>query len=692
MKLRLIDSLKKFLSLAAQRQDIVLVIMLLIAVIMIIIPLPTALVDGLITINLAFSIILLIVALYLREPLEFSSFPALLLITTLYRLALTISTSRLILLQHDAGEIVYTFGQFAVAGNLAVGIVVFSIITIVQFIVITKGSERVAEVSARFSLDGMPGKQMSIDGDMRAGIIDANEARRQRRMVQKESQLYGAMDGAMKFVKGDAIASIIVTLVNILGGITVGVLVHDMSAGEAVSTYGILSIGDGLISQIPSLLISITAGIIVTRVPGEQNKNLPSELTEQLGKHPQALLLSSAVLAIFAFIPGFPTFDFLLLASCIFFITWRYSKKRKAHSNTNLSSSGQHAHAHTEYTMAPGATPLKIVLAENLYQQEQETLSYKLDVMRQQKFEQLGIPLSDIQIEVNKSLPANTLRILLYHAPIIDIKVPHQLALVDTRAMKIGQAVQTQVLPINGVTLQWVEQSAHDALAMMGITTYIGDACIVHCTALVIDRYANEFIGVQETRFLMDAMEKRYGELVKELQRQLSIGKVSNVLQRLAEENISIRDLRSIFEAMIEWAPKEKDLVMLTEYARLSLRRHIIEQYRYGQDCIQGWMIGATIENMVRQSIRQTSAGSYSTLDQTQNQAILQKIIASVAPYEKQPYVLLATMDVRRFIRKLIERELFHVPVLSYQEIGDTTQLKILGNVELMNENVQYAA
>lgn len=692
MKLRLITSLKNFLSLAAQRQDIVLVIMLLIAVIMIIIPLPTALVDGLITINLAFSIILLIVALYLREPLEFSSFPALLLITTLYRLALTISTSRLILLQHDAGEIVYTFGQFAVAGNLAVGIVVFSIITIVQFIVITKGSERVAEVSARFSLDGMPGKQMSIDGDMRAGIIDANEARRQRRMVQKESQLYGAMDGAMKFVKGDAIASIIVTLVNILGGITVGVLIHDMSAGEAVSTYGILSIGDGLISQIPSLLISITAGIIVTRVPGEQNKNLPSELTEQLGKHPQALLLSSVVLAIFAFIPGFPTFDFLLLAGCIFFITWWHSKKRKAHANASLSSSDQEAQANTEYTMAPGATPLKVILAENLYQQVQETLSHKLDMMRQQKFEQLGIPLSDIQIEVNKNLPDNTLRILLYHAPIIDIKVPSHLALVDTRAIKIGQPTQIQVLPIHGVTLQWVEQSAHDALAMMGVKTYIGDACIVHCVALVIDRYANEFIGVQETRFLMDAMEKRYGELVKELQRQLSVGKVSNVLQRLAEENISIRDLRSIFEAMIEWAPKEKDLVMLTEYARLSLRRHIIEQYRYGQDCIQGWMIGATIENMVRQSIRQTSAGSYSTLDQTQNQAILEQIISSVAHHEKQTYVLLATMDVRRFIRKLIERELFHIPVLSYQEIGDTTQLKILGNVELMNENAQYAA
>lgn len=272
--------LTHWLSLAAVRQDIVLAVLLLLAVFMMIVPLPTALVDLLIAINLTISIVLLMIALYIREPLEFSTFPAVLLITTLFRLALTISTTRLILLQADAGEIVYTFGNFAVGGNLGVGLIVFMIITIVQFIVITKGSERVAEVGARFSLDAMPGKQMSIDGDMRAGIIDANEARRQRGLVQKESQLYGAMDGAMKFVKGDAIAGIIIILVNILGGTAVGVFIHGMSASTAMSTYAILSIGDGLISQIPALLISITAGIIVTRVPGEQRKNLASDLSE----------------------------------------------------------------------------------------------------------------------------------------------------------------------------------------------------------------------------------------------------------------------------------------------------------------------------------------------------------------------------------------------------------------------------
>jgi type III secretion protein V len=252
--------LQKWLLIIAARQDIMLAAMLLLAVFMMIIPLPTWLVDFMIALNLTISVILLMMALYIRNPLEFATFPSVLLITTLYRLALTISTTRLILLQADAGQIVYTFGQFAVGGNLGVGLIVFVIITIVQFIVITKGSERVAEVGARFSLDAMPGKQMSIDGDMRAGTIDAEEARRLRGLVQKESQLYGAMDGAMKFVKGDSIAGIIIILVNIFGGTAIGIMSHGMSASEAMSTYAILSIGDGLVSQIPALLISITAG------------------------------------------------------------------------------------------------------------------------------------------------------------------------------------------------------------------------------------------------------------------------------------------------------------------------------------------------------------------------------------------------------------------------------------------------
>ncbi|MCC7005727.1 MAG: EscV/YscV/HrcV family type III secretion system export apparatus protein [Ottowia sp.] len=677
--------LSKLLALATQRQDVILAVLLLVAVLMMIVPLPTPLVDVLIAINLSFSIVLLMVAIYLRDPLEFSAFPSALLITTLYRLALTISTSRLILLQHDAGEIVYAFGQFAVSGNLVVGIIIFSIITIVQFIVITKGSERVAEVGARFSLDGMPGKQMSIDGDMRAGIIDANEARRQRRLVQKESQLYGAMDGAMKFVKGDAIASIIVIIVNLLGGITIGVFMQNMSAGDAAMLYGVLSIGDGLIAQIPSLLISVTAGIIVTRVPGEQRKNLAKELGEQVGAHPQALTITATVLLIFAVIPGFPTLVFLLLAGLIFAGLWwgRYQLRQAGGGVVQTKTQTESGEADSKggtITMDPGATPLRLVLAQNIYRGAK--LSSKLDEMRQKKFEQLGIPLPEIQLETSTTLSNGTLRILLYHELVSTVVFPEGLALVDSSATKIPQAVHTETLAMNGTTLQWVERADIATLAVMGVATYQDEASIAHCVSLAIDRYAAEFIGVQETRFLMDAMESRYSELVKELQRQLPIGKIANVLQRLVEENISIRDLRAIFEALIEWAPKEKDLVMLTEYARLGLRRHIIERNRHGQPWIRCWMLGDAIENTVRESIRQTSVGTYSSLEPTQNQAILKQIRMAIESADSQYCVVLATMDVRRFVRKIIERELFNIPVLSYQEVGEEAQLKVLGNID----------
>lgn len=311
------SALTRGLMMIAARQDVFLAVMLLVAIFMMILPLPTVMVDVLIAVNLSFSVILLMISIYLRDPLEFSVFPSLLLITTLYRLALTISTTRLVLLQHDAGEIVEAFGQFVVGGNLAVGLIIFTIITVVQFIVITKGSERVAEVSARFSLDGMPGKQMSIDGDMRAGVIDSAEAGRLRERVQKESRMFGAMDGAMKFVKGDAIAGIIVILVNIIGGITIGVLQHNMSAEEAMTTYAVLSVGDGLCAQIPSLLISITAGIIVTRVPDQDKQSLAKDLAIQVGRQPDALLLAAAILTVFALLPGFPFLIFILLAALV---------------------------------------------------------------------------------------------------------------------------------------------------------------------------------------------------------------------------------------------------------------------------------------------------------------------------------------------------------------------------------------
>ncbi|NRD74509.1 EscV/YscV/HrcV family type III secretion system export apparatus protein [Shewanella sp. VB17] len=678
--------ISRWLSKAAGRHDIILSAMLMVAVFMMILPLPTALVDVLIAINLCLSIILLMIAIYIRDPLEFSVFPSLLLITTLYRLALTISTSRLILLQHDAGDIVYTFGNFVVGGNLVVGIIIFTIITIVQFIVITKGSERVAEVSARFSLDAMPGKQMSIDGDMRAGIIDAKEAKRQRAQVQKESQLYGAMDGAMKFVKGDAIASIIVIMTNILGGIAVGVMQHNMSASEAVNTYAVLSIGDGLIAQIPSLLISITAGLIVTRVPGEQRQNLANELVMQVGRQPSSLQMAGIVMFIFAFIPGFPFLVFASLGATTFAFSWWLTHKKSANEQGDGAHFSENSGAIERGgdSMSPGAVPLMLCLGADVPSQG---VKDSLQRLRWQLFEQLGVPLPEIQLQIANKGNLGQCDVLLYQEPVLQLQLDPEESLLIESIATLPSRVET--LPFSGEALHWIKGNVLEQAQSQDLPVYSGEQLPAYIVGKVIDRYAGEFIGVQETRYLMDAMEARYGELVKELQRLLSVGKVAEILQRLVEEGISIRDLRTIFETLVEWVPKEKDVIMLTEYVRIALRRHIRRKFATPQGWISVLMVGEGIENLIRESIRQSTAGSYSALDMEQSNLILSAIKAQLPP--QQSCVLLTSLDVRRYLRKIVERELFTTPVLSFQELGDEAEIKVLGHVDLVGDALDAA-
>ncbi|MGF1740035.1 EscV/YscV/HrcV family type III secretion system export apparatus protein [Vibrio profundum] len=677
----------QFLSAVAGRQDIILIVMLMVAIFMMILPLPTELVDLLIAVNLTFSIILLMIAVYIREPLEFSVFPSVLLITTLFRLSLTISTSRLILLQHDAGEIVYTFGNFVVGGNLVVGMIIFAILTIVQFIVITKGSERVAEVGARFSLDGMPGKQMSIDGDMRAGIIDAAEAKRQRTLVQKESQLYGAMDGAMKFVKGDAIAGMIVILVNILGGITVGVLQHGMSASEAASTYSILSVGDGLIAQIPALLISITAGIIVTRVPGEEKQNLAKDLTSQIGRQPQALLIAVGVLLIFAVIPGFPFFVFLALAGLLLGAALWLMKRNKTQVMGGQASSTQGEELGTG-VISPGAVPLMLKVSAQL--SKEGDLLIAVDELRWQKFERLGVPLPEIILQQDSSLSGRAMSIFLYQEPVLTVQLPENQALVEGSAESFVNATE-QPLHFGGPRCCWVDIAQGESISALGTTIFKGPEQAITLLSRVLDRFAGEFIGVQECRFLMDGMEGKYSELVKELQRQLPIGKIAEILQRLVAEGISIRDLRSIFEALLEWSQKEKDVVLLTEYVRVGLRRHIVGRHQKNSAWIYCHLIGDGIENMIRESIRQTSAGGYSALSPQQNELILDKIRQYTLNSDVET-VLLTAIDIRRYLRKIIEKDLYTLPVLSFQELGEEVELKVQGSIDLIGEELSYAA
>ncbi|SUB27946.1 Secretion system apparatus protein SsaV [Yersinia pseudotuberculosis] len=679
------SALVRGLTMITARQDIFLAVMLLVAVFMMILPLPTTMVDLLIAINLAFSVILLMISIYLRDPLEFSVFPSLLLITTLYRLALTISTTRLVLLQHDAGEIVEAFGQFVVGGNLAVGMIIFTIITVVQFIVITKGSERVAEVSARFSLDGMPGKQMSIDGDMRAGAIDSVEAKRLRERVQKESRLFGAMDGAMKFVKGDAIAGIIVILVNIIGGITIGVMQHKMSAEEAMNTYAVLSIGDGLCAQILSLLISITAGIIVTRVPGSNKQSLANELAVQVGRQPDALWLAAAILTVFALLPGFPFLIFITLAAAVAAPAFLLYRKNRRISQDGRANGGGEEGAATGQRMTPGAVPLMLHCASNLHHPH---LGRDIDGLRWRWFEHLGVPLPEVEIRCDPTLAENTLSVQVYQERVLEVVLPPDSLLLTRPCSSL--VTNNQVLGAKMGSFDWLDAKQAMQARTLGIPYVEGHQRIITCLTRVFERYTAEFIGVQETRYLMDAMEGRYGELVKELQRQIPVGKVAEILQRLVEENISIRDLRTIFGALVVWAPKEKDIVMLTEYVRIALRRHLCRRFSHNKTWISVLRLGDGVEHLIRDSIRQTSSGTYSALEERRSLLILNKIKNAFA--ENQDAVLLTTLDVRRFVRKIIERDLFVLPVLSWQELGDEMNLKVAGTIELIGDELDETA
>lgn len=671
MKSMSMQGLQKGLAACAGRQDIILAVVLLIAIVMMILPLPTFMVDILIAVNIAFSVILLLIAIYINDPLDLSVFPSLLLITTLYRLSLTISTSRLVLLQHDAGNIVDAFGHFVVGGNLTVGLVIFTIITIIQFIVITKGTERVAEVSARFSLDGMPGKQMSIDGDLRAGVIDAVQARHLRQQVQQESRFLGAMDGAMKFVKGDAIAGIIVVLVNIIGGIIIAVVQYDMPLGDAVQTYSVLSIGDGLCGQIPSLLISLSAGIIVTRVPGEKKQNLASELTTQLGRQPQALMLTAAVLILFALIPGFPFLDFFVLAAFTalpFFLFWRRSR----HTQHDIPQTGEMS----EDRMQPGARPLTLHVMPSL---NTGTLARDIDALRWMLFEEYGVPLPEITIRPDSRDYVQGMSVLIYQEPVFSFAIPENAYLLLEPDKQPGCEVQP--LPDGMGSIGWLTAEAGKKAQTMGLAIAEGNQRITALLRQVLLRHMAEFIGVQEARYLMDAMETRYSELVKELQRQLPISKITETLQRLVAESISIRDLRTVFGTLIEWAPREKDVLMLTEYVRMALRRHILHRLQPNGEGLRVLRVGEGIENLIRESIRQTSMGTYAALSLGQSSRILSLIQEALAEHGELNIV--TSVDARRFLRKITETGLFNVPVLSWQELGENCAVQVVHSIDL---------
>jgi type III secretion protein V len=694
-------TLNRAVAIVTSRNDIVLAVLIVGIIFMMILPLPTLLVDVLIGVNMTLSAILLMVAMYLPSPLAFSSFPSVLLVTTLFRLGISIATTRLILLDGDAGHIVETFGNFVVGGNLIVGLVVFLILTIVQFVVITKGAERVAEVAARFSLDAMPGKQMSIDADMRAGTIDMDQARSRRGIVEKESQLYGAMDGAMKFVKGDAIAGLIIVAVNLLGGILIGTMQKGMTAGNAVQVYSILTIGDGLIAQIPALFIAICAGLIVTRVQtGDGPSNVGKDIGAQILAQPRALLIAAAIAIGMGLIPGMPFMVFFSLAAVvgtIGFVLMRGMRKvvdEKTGEITEmpaLQADGKPAPKPKTDGSAEFAPtlPLMMDVAASLQKTfDADDLNEELLKIRRALYFDLGVPFPGIQLRFNDSLPDENYNILLSEVPVSQGRLRPGFVLVrdseqNLQALQIPYETGTRFLP--SIPTIWVDAAMAPTLTGAGIPYLDANQVLTWHLAFVLKKYSSEFIGIQEARFLLTAMEDRFPDLVKEALRVMPVQKIAEIMQRLVSEDISVRNLRSVLEALIEWGQKEKDSVLLTEYVRISLKRHISYKYSSGQNMLPAYLLAPNVEETVRGAIRQTSAGSYLALDPAIGKKLVENIKRSVGDLSaaSRAPVLLTSMDIRRYLRKMIEQDLYELPVLSYQELTQEINVQPLARIDL---------
>lgn len=669
--------------------DIVLAFGVVAIVALMILPLPTLLIDMLVALNILIGVGLLLLAIYVPTPVAFSSFPSVLLITTLFRLSLSIAITRKILLEADGGHIIDTFGNMVVGGNLVVGIVIFLIITVVQFIVVAKGAERVAEVAARFTLDAMPGKQLSIDSDLRSGLIDKDEARRRRRLLETESQLHGSLDGAMKFVKGDAIAGIVIIIVNLLGGLTVGIVQMGMPVGEAVHTYSILTIGDGLVSQIPALLASISAGLLVTRTTGEEDhKHLGEAISRQIGKEPRVALISGCIALLLLFVPGFPKPAFLVLALALLgYAAWRMRERvgllrrlfRVPEANNELAARAQSL-LDSDFEPMPGLLlEVERGIGTALGPARVRDALQRLVVDLREEF---GVPVPAPTMRSNERLQAGGYRLYAF-----GVRIGAGVIRADGRflpgpvAPNEGALVPLQsafMPPFDGA---WLGAGERDDMPGREHALSPMEALVRHAR-VALERHLSLFIGIQETSNLFTRMSRDYPDLVKEMLRVLAPQRVADVLKRLVDEGVPIRNLRDVFEAITDAGGREKDIVMLTEYVRVALRRHISDRHAADDRTLKVLVVHPELEDKLRSSVRVTNAGAQLAIDPE----LAARVLAQIGEWRRNEggfagTALLGSLDVRRHLRKLTEIEYFELPVLSFQELVPDIKLTPLGQV-----------
>jgi len=673
--------------------EMVTVIGVIAILVIMIIPLPAMILDFLLAINITLAITILLIAMYTLKPLDFSIFPSLLLVTTLFRLSLNVASTRLILLHGNegtqaAGKVILSFGGFVVGGNYVVGMIVFIILVIVNFVVITKGATRIAEVAARFTLDAMPGKQMSIDADLNAGLIDESEAKQRRSAINSEAEFHGAMDGAAKFVRGDAIAGIIITLINIFGGFVIGVLQQKMSMLDAAQNYTLLTVGDGLVSQIPALTISTAAGIIVSRAASTET--MGKEFGRQFFNYPKAIYTAAGVIFFFGLIPGLPHLPFLLLSSVVAGSVFMFNTKKK--------ESDQQIKEQAKETADEGPEPVEHLLLVDplelevgyglitLVDREQggEFLDKVRSIRRQFAMES-GIVIPPIHIRDNLQLKPTEYQILVKGVKVAgaELMVNHYLAMDPGDAARKVDGIET-VEPSFNLPAIWIPDATKDEAKLSGYT--VVDNVTVMATHLteVLKSNVADLLGRQEVQNLLDNLAKYYPKAVEELvPNVLSLGAVQKVLQNLLSEYVAIKDMLTIVETLLDYGTISKDPEFLTEYVRHKLSRSIISPYLENGGVLKIITVSQETEDLLQKNIQKTEHGSYLAVDPK----IADTLITSIkAETEKamakniQP-ILLTTPTLRRHLRKMVEYFIPHLVVLSHSELLGDIRIQTIGEV-----------
>jgi flagellar biosynthesis protein FlhA len=668
--------------------DLGLALALVGVLMMMVMPAPPWLLDLALVMSISLSLTILVVALYVQEPLDFSAFPSVLLFATLFRLALNVASTRLILLRGEegaaaAGRVIEAFGQFVVVGNYAVGLIVFVILVVINFVVITKGATRIAEVAARFTLDAMPGKQMAIDADLNAGLINEAQARQRRHRIQKEGDFYGAMDGASKFVRGDAVAGLIILAVNLLGGFFIGILQKGISMAEAARTYSLLSVGDGLVSQIPALIVSTAAGMVVTRTAS--GANLGREMGNQLLWHPQALAVVAGILTLFALVPGFPSLPFLLAAATMGGVSYsaRQAEEEKALREEEAKTAAKKPEVSAEPTRP---APLDLLELEVGYEliplvdSEKGGLVERIRALRRQFLTDKGLLIPQIHIRDNLRLGSKEYTVLVkgVEAGKGELKPGRFLAM---NATGVEQATplpgeETQE-PAFGLPALWISSADRERAEVMGYTVVDPETVLITHLSELVKRYAPELLTRQDVQKLLDGLAQEHPKVVEELiPHHLTVGGVQKVLQNLLREEVPIRDLLTIVEILADYAPHSKDPDLLTEYVRQALSRTITFSYRTPEGVVPLMAVDPHIEREIHKGIEEGI-----TMDPQTVQRIIAGVQRAVETFASRGLlpVLLTSPGVRRHLRQLLSHYLPQIVVLSHNEIAEGVKIQSLG-------------